>query len=69
MREAASQARAKLIAMAIADQVTSGASIDDVTVDNGWVISRATHRRDPAAAIIAQRRQTDRSHGDHQARR
>jgi len=56
VREAASQARAKLIAMAIADSVSplSGASIDDVTVDNGWVISRADpSKRDPAAAIIA----------------
>ncbi|MFT4433408.1 xanthine dehydrogenase family protein molybdopterin-binding subunit [Caballeronia sp. 15715] len=56
VREAASQARAKLIAMAIADSGSplSGASIDDVTVDNGWVISRADpSKRDPAAAIIA----------------
>ncbi|MDN7177782.1 xanthine dehydrogenase family protein molybdopterin-binding subunit [Caballeronia sp. SEWSISQ10-4 2] len=56
VREAASQARAKLIAMAIADSGSplSGGSIDDVTVDNGWVISRADpSKRDPAAAVIA----------------
>jgi len=56
VREAASQARAKLIAMAIADSGSplSGGSVDDVTVDNGWVISRADpSKRDPAAAVIA----------------
>jgi len=56
VREAALQARAKLIAMAIADSVSplSGGSIDDVTVNNGWVISRADpSKRDPAAAVIA----------------
>jgi xanthine dehydrogenase YagR molybdenum-binding subunit len=56
VREAASQARAKLIAMAIADSGSplSGGSIDDVTVNNGWVISRADpSKRDPAAAVIA----------------
>ncbi|MEA3124599.1 MAG: xanthine dehydrogenase YagR molybdenum-binding subunit [Caballeronia sp.] len=56
VREAASQARATLIAMAIADSGSplSGASIDDVTVNNGWVISRADpSKRDPAAAVIA----------------
>ena len=56
VREAASQARAKLIAMAIADPGSplSGGSIDDVTVNNGWVISRADpSKRDPAAAVIA----------------
>jgi len=56
VREAALQARAKLIAMAIADSASpiSGGSIDDVTVNNGWVISRADpSKRDPAAAVIA----------------
>ncbi|OTP76783.1 xanthine dehydrogenase family protein molybdopterin-binding subunit [Caballeronia sordidicola] len=56
VREAASQARGKLIAMAIADSGSplAGASADDVTVNNGWVISRADPaKRDPAAAIIA----------------
>jgi xanthine dehydrogenase YagR molybdenum-binding subunit len=56
VREAASQARAKLIAMAIADSGSplSGGSIDDVMVDNGWVISRSDpSKRDPAAAVIA----------------
>jgi xanthine dehydrogenase YagR molybdenum-binding subunit len=56
VREAASQARAKLIAMAIADSGSplAGASTEDVTVNNGWVISRADpSKRDPAAAVIA----------------
>ncbi|WP_213766139.1 xanthine dehydrogenase family protein molybdopterin-binding subunit [Caballeronia sp. dw_19] len=56
VREAASQARAKLIAMAIADSGSplSGGSIDDITVNNGWVISRADpSKHDPAAAVIA----------------
>ncbi|KNE75754.1 Periplasmic aromatic aldehyde oxidoreductase, molybdenum binding subunit YagR [Candidatus Burkholderia crenata] len=56
VREAASQARTKLIAMAIADPGSplSGGSIDDATVNNGWVISRADpSKRDPAAAVIA----------------
>jgi len=56
VREAAAQARAKLIAMAMADPGSplSGGSIDDVTVDNGWVVSRADpSKRDPAAAVIA----------------
>ncbi|WP_438391593.1 xanthine dehydrogenase family protein molybdopterin-binding subunit [Caballeronia sp. DA-9] len=56
VRDAASQARGKLIAMAIADSGSplAGASPDDVTVNNGWVISRADpSKRDPAAAVIA----------------
>ena len=56
VREAASQARAKLIAMAIADSGSplSGGAIDDITVNNGWVMSRADpSKRDPAAAVIA----------------
>ena len=56
VREAASQARAKLIAMAMADPGSplSGGSLDDVTVNNGWVTSRADpSKRDPAAAVIA----------------
>jgi xanthine dehydrogenase YagR molybdenum-binding subunit len=56
VREAASQARAKLIAMAIADSGSplSGGAVDDVTVNNGWVISRADpSKHDPAAAVIA----------------
>jgi xanthine dehydrogenase YagR molybdenum-binding subunit len=56
VREAASQARGKLIAMAIGDSGSplSGASADDVTVNNGWVISRSDpSKRDPAAAVIA----------------
>ncbi len=42
--------------MAIADSGSplAGASANDVTVNNGWVISRADPaKRDPAAAIIA----------------
>jgi xanthine dehydrogenase YagR molybdenum-binding subunit len=56
VREAALQARARLIAMAIADSGSplNGASTNDVTVNNGWVVSRADpSRRDPAAAVIA----------------
>ncbi|WP_213779322.1 xanthine dehydrogenase family protein molybdopterin-binding subunit [Caballeronia sp. dw_276] len=56
VREAASQVRGKLIAMTIADSASplSGVSPDDVTVNNGWVISRADpSKRDPAAAVIA----------------
>ncbi|KVG61371.1 xanthine dehydrogenase family protein molybdopterin-binding subunit [Burkholderia pseudomultivorans] len=56
VREAALQARAKLIAMAIADAGSPlhGAAPDDVTVDGGWVMLRADpSRRDPAAAVIA----------------
>ncbi|MCO1369247.1 xanthine dehydrogenase family protein molybdopterin-binding subunit [Burkholderia multivorans] len=56
VREAALQARAKLIAMAIADAGSPlhGAAADDVTVDDGWVVHRADRsRRDPAAAVIA----------------
>jgi xanthine dehydrogenase YagR molybdenum-binding subunit len=49
-------ARDKLIALATADAGSPlhGLSADDVTVENGWVVSRADpSRRDPAAAIIA----------------
>ena len=56
VQAAANEARDKLIAMALADSGSplAGASRDDVTVDNGWVISRSTpSKRDPAAAIIA----------------
>jgi xanthine dehydrogenase YagR molybdenum-binding subunit len=56
VRAAAMQARDKLIAMAVADPGSplSGASQGDVTVDNGWVISRTDPaKRDPAAAVIA----------------
>lgn len=56
VRMAAEQARDKLIAMAIADSGSpvSGMAASDVTVNNGWVISRADpSKRDPAAAVIA----------------
>ena len=56
VQAAANEARDKLIAMALADSGSplAGASRDDVTVDNGWVISRSTpSKRDPAAAMIA----------------
>lgn len=56
VREAALQARAKLIAAAIADKGSPlfGAAAEDVTVEDGWVTSRRdSSRRDPAAAIIA----------------
>jgi xanthine dehydrogenase YagR molybdenum-binding subunit len=53
---AASVARDKLIALAIADagSPVHGLSADAVSVDNGWVVSRGdASRRDPAAAVIA----------------
>jgi len=56
VRDAASQARSQLIALALADQASPvhGLALDDVTVENGWVMSRSQPaKRDPAAAIIA----------------
>ncbi|MDR5753563.1 MULTISPECIES: xanthine dehydrogenase family protein molybdopterin-binding subunit [unclassified Caballeronia] len=56
VQAAATQARDQLIAMALADAGSplAGAPRDDVTVDNGWVVSRSTpSKRDPAAAVIA----------------
>jgi len=56
VRDAATQVRNKLIAMALADpgSPVHGAAPGDVTVDNGWVVSRNDpSRRDPAGAILA----------------
>ena len=56
VREAATQVRNQLIALALADPASPvhGAAPDDVTVENGWVTRRSDPtRRDPAAAIIA----------------
>ncbi|MEW9584808.1 xanthine dehydrogenase family protein molybdopterin-binding subunit [Paraburkholderia sp. DGU8] len=56
VRDAASQARSRLIALALADPASPvhGLALDDITVDNGWVVSRTQPgKRDPAAAIIA----------------
>jgi xanthine dehydrogenase YagR molybdenum-binding subunit len=56
VREAATQARNQLIALALADTASPvhGIALDDITVENGWVVSRSQPtRRDPAAAIIA----------------
>ncbi|WP_027819952.1 xanthine dehydrogenase family protein molybdopterin-binding subunit [Paraburkholderia bannensis] len=56
VQAAASAARDKLIALAVADPASPvhGAAAADVTVADGWVVLRAdTSRRDPAAAIIA----------------
>ncbi|PCE24063.1 acylaldehyde oxidase [Paraburkholderia acidicola] len=56
VREAATQVRNQLIALALADPASPvhGATPDDVTVENGWVTRRSDPaRRDPAAAIIA----------------
>jgi xanthine dehydrogenase YagR molybdenum-binding subunit len=56
VRDAASQARARLIELALTDSGSPlhGAAPDDVTVVDGWVVSRSDPtRRDPAAAIIA----------------
>ncbi|NUX53023.1 xanthine dehydrogenase family protein molybdopterin-binding subunit [Paraburkholderia youngii] len=56
VRDAASQARSQLIALALADAASPvhGLPLDDVTVASGWVVSRSQpDKRDPAAAIIA----------------
>ncbi|CAG4921601.1 xanthine dehydrogenase family protein molybdopterin-binding subunit [Paraburkholderia saeva] len=56
VRDAAAQVRAKLIAMALADPASPvhGATPDEVTVENGWVVStQDASRRDPAGAILA----------------
>ena len=53
---AATAARDKLIALARADRGSPvyGLAVEDVTVQDGWVVSRSdTSRRDPAAAVIA----------------
>ncbi|MDR5762040.1 xanthine dehydrogenase family protein molybdopterin-binding subunit [Caballeronia sp. LZ035] len=56
VRAASLQARDQLIAMALADRGSpvAGLAREDVTVNNGWVVSLADpERRDPAAAVIA----------------
>jgi xanthine dehydrogenase YagR molybdenum-binding subunit len=56
VRDAARQARDMLIRMAIADNASplSGARPDQVTVENGWVVSQTdASKREPAAAVIA----------------
>ncbi|HTH59023.1 MAG TPA: xanthine dehydrogenase family protein molybdopterin-binding subunit [Paraburkholderia sp.] len=56
VQAAARGARDRLIALAIADAGSPlhGLDPNDVTVDNGWVMSRSDpSRRDPAAAVIA----------------
>ena len=56
VREAALQARAKLVMLAVAapGSPLHGVAADDVTVDNGWVVHcDDPSRRDPAAAVIA----------------
>ncbi|MDE1182274.1 xanthine dehydrogenase family protein molybdopterin-binding subunit [Paraburkholderia sp.] len=56
VREACLQARNQLIALALADAASPihGTAIDDVTVENGWVVSRTDpSRRDPTGAILA----------------
>ncbi|PMS35795.1 xanthine dehydrogenase molybdenum binding subunit apoprotein [Trinickia symbiotica] len=56
VHEAASAARAQLIALARADEASPlhGLAVEDVTVVDGWVVSRSQPtKRDPAAAIIA----------------
>jgi len=56
VQAAAQQVRDKLIALAIADHASPvyGAAAQDVTVQDGWVVSRGdASRRDPAAAILA----------------
>jgi xanthine dehydrogenase YagR molybdenum-binding subunit len=56
VRDAATQVRNKLVAMALADpdSPVHGASFEEVTVANGWVVSvKDASRRDPAGAILA----------------
>ncbi|HEY3596276.1 MAG TPA: xanthine dehydrogenase family protein molybdopterin-binding subunit, partial [Paraburkholderia sp.] len=56
VRDAATQVRNKLIALALADNASPlfGTALADVTVDDGWVVSRADPtKRDPAAAVLA----------------
>jgi xanthine dehydrogenase YagR molybdenum-binding subunit len=56
VRDAATQVRNKLVAMALADPASPvhGAAFDQVTVDNGWVVSlQDSSKRDPAGAILA----------------
>ncbi|MES2261370.1 MAG: xanthine dehydrogenase family protein molybdopterin-binding subunit [Pseudomonadota bacterium] len=53
---AAVAARDKLLALAIADEASplSGARMDEVALDNGWLFRRASpERREPVAAVIA----------------
>jgi xanthine dehydrogenase YagR molybdenum-binding subunit len=53
---AATAAREKLIAMALADDASPlfGAAREDVTIDNGWLARRSdSTRREPIAALIA----------------
>jgi xanthine dehydrogenase YagR molybdenum-binding subunit len=53
---AATAARDRLVALARADRGSPvyGLAVEDVTVQDGWVVSRSdTSRRDPAAAVIA----------------
>ncbi|QGZ64068.1 xanthine dehydrogenase family protein molybdopterin-binding subunit [Paraburkholderia acidisoli] len=56
VQAAATAARDKLIALARADRGSPvfGLAAEDVTVQDGWVVSRGdTSKRDPAAAVIA----------------
>ncbi|MBC7498926.1 MAG: xanthine dehydrogenase family protein molybdopterin-binding subunit [Herminiimonas sp.] len=56
VRAAATAVRLKLIGLAIADPASplSGTRVEDVLVENGWLIQRAdTQRREPFAAVIA----------------
>jgi xanthine dehydrogenase YagR molybdenum-binding subunit len=56
VQAAGQQVRDKLIALAVADRASPvyGAAAQDVTVQDGWVVSRSNpSRRDPAAAILA----------------
>ncbi|WP_322106332.1 xanthine dehydrogenase family protein molybdopterin-binding subunit [Paraburkholderia sp. J41] len=56
VQAAAMAARDKLVALARADRASPvfGLAAEDVTVQDGWVVSRSdASRRDPAAAVIA----------------
>jgi xanthine dehydrogenase YagR molybdenum-binding subunit len=56
VRDASTQVRNKLIALALADKASPvfGTDLADVTVEKGWVVSRKDpSKRDPAAAVLA----------------
>lgn len=56
VRAAATAARQKLVALALADPASPlfGAGSDDITVENGWLVWRNdSKRREPFAAVIA----------------
>jgi xanthine dehydrogenase YagR molybdenum-binding subunit len=56
VRDACMQVRSRLISLAVADNASPvhGMDLSDLSVENGWVVSRSNPSlRDPAAAILA----------------